>query len=111
MFVFVTTSKYCENLSFFRKMEISDCIWDEDFLGCEDLGAIEPSLVSSSIPSPGLPPYQWADTPLADEADNSDMTPQCMPVIDPIFVRENFIEDCLLGELVSEVYKACNPTN
>ena len=78
-------------------MEISDCIWDEDFLGCEDLGSIEPSLVSTSIPSPGLPPYQWADTPLADEADNSDMTPQCMPVIDPIFVRENFIEDCLIG--------------
>ena len=81
------------------KMEISDCIWDEGFLCCDDLDVLEPSLVSSSIPSPGLVPFQWSEAPLADEADNSDMTPQCMPVIDPIFVRENFIEDCLIGML------------
>ncbi len=80
-------------------MEISDCIWDEGFLCCDDLDVLEPSLVSSSIPSPGLVPFQWSEAPLADEADNSDMTPQCMPVIDPIFVRENFIEDCLIGML------------
>ena len=66
-------------------------MWDEDFLCCEDLGNIEPSLVNS------IPPFQWSESPLADEADNSDMTPQCMPVIDPLFVRESTIEDCLIG--------------
>ncbi len=42
-------------------------------------------------------PFVWPEEPIIDEADNSDMTPQCMPVIDPNFVRESFIEDCLLG--------------
>jgi hypothetical protein len=42
-------------------------------------------------------PFIWAEEPIIDEADNADMTPQCMPVIDPNFVRESFIEDCLLG--------------
>ena len=79
-------------------MEISDCIWDEDFLCVEELDNLDPSLVSTSIPSPGLVPFQWSDKPLADEADNSDMTPQCMPVIDPNFVREHFIEDCVIGK-------------
>ncbi len=48
--------------------------------------------------SPELVPFQFAGGPLADEADNADMTPQCMPVIDPNFVRENFIEGCVLGK-------------
>jgi len=43
-------------------------------------------------------PLVWPEEPIIDEADNSDMTPQCMPVIDPHFVRESFIEDCLLGK-------------
>jgi hypothetical protein len=48
--------------------------------------------------SPVLVPFQWAGgPPLADEADKADMTPQCMPVIDPNFVRENFIEGCIIG--------------
>jgi hypothetical protein len=46
----------------------------------------------------GPQPFVWPEEPIIDEADNSDMTPQCMPVIDPNFVRESFIEDCLLGE-------------
>jgi len=86
-------------------MEISDCIWDEDFLCVEELDNLDPSLVSTSIPSPGLVPFQWSDKPLADEADNSDMTPQCMPVIDPNFVREHFIEDCVIDG-VSDVMQS-----
>jgi len=77
-------------------MEISDCMWDEDFLCVDTLGDLEPSLGSTSLPSPNLAPFQWSLAPLADEADNSDMTPQCMPVIDPKFVRDHFIEDCVL---------------
>jgi hypothetical protein len=46
----------------------------------------------------GPQPFVWPEEPIIDEADNSDMTPQCMPVIDPNFVRESFIEDCLLGK-------------
>ena len=89
-----------------NKMEISDCMWDEDFLCVDTLGDLEePSHLGQPPPaalSPGLAaaaavaatPFQWS---LADEADNSDMTPQCMPVIDPKFVRDHFIEDCVIG--------------
>ena len=84
---------------FLLKMEISDCMWDEDFLCVDTLGDLEPSLGSTSLPSPNLAPFQWSLAPLADEADNSDMTPQCMPVIDPKFVRDHFIEDCVLGKV------------
>ena len=48
-------------------------------------------------------PFQFAGGPLLDEADNADMTPQCMPVIDPNFVRENFIEGCVLGKLTFDI--------
>lgn len=73
-------------------MEISDCIWDADtFLCCPELEDLESPL------GPQLQtPFVWPEEPIIDEADNSDMTPQCMPVIDPNFVRESFIEDCLL---------------
>eukprot|EP00088_Acartia_fossae_P012611 TRINITY_DN16516_c0_g1_i1.p1 TRINITY_DN16516_c0_g1~~TRINITY_DN16516_c0_g1_i1.p1 ORF type:complete len:504 (-),score=68.08 TRINITY_DN16516_c0_g1_i1:195-1706(-) len=74
-------------------MEISDSIWDEGFPLAE-LGDLEDTL-STSIDSPELVPFQCSTGPLADEADNSDMTPQCMPVIDPNFVRESFIDGCV----------------
>jgi len=77
-------------------MEISDCIWDEEFpLTVEELGDLEQSL-STRIDSPELVPFQCSEVPLADEADNSDMTPQCMPVIDPNFVRDSYIDGCIL---------------
>jgi len=77
-------------------MEISDCIWDEGFpLTVEELGDLEQSL-STRIDSPELVPFQCSEVPLLDEADNSDMTPQCMPVIDPNFVRDSYIDGCVL---------------
>ena len=54
--------------------------------------------------SPELVPFQCSEVPLADEADNSDMTPQCMPVIDPNFVRDSYIDGCILGKLNFNYY-------
>jgi len=74
-------------------MELDGSLFNDDLFSVD--------LENIAIPSLPLH-FQFPDTDLADEADKSDMGAVGLSVIDPHFVRESNIEDCVI-EAVGQV--------
>ena len=74
-------------------MELDASMFDSELFSVD--------LENISIPSLPLQ-FQFPDTDLADEAQLSDMGAVGLSVIDPHFVRENRLEECV-AEVVGEV--------